>query len=183
MILGITGTIGAGKGTVAMYLKKKGFRHISVSAFLESEAPRRGLIPTRVVCREIANEYRAKHSTALVEAVLGENNSVKENIVIESLHSVPEVLYIRNLGGKVLSVDAPLSVRYERIQKRGEKKDAVSFDDFLKEQNKQMASENQDENNLKGAIGVADFHIENAEISEGLFRKIDDILEQLHESV
>ncbi|TSD06176.1 MAG: dephospho-CoA kinase [Parcubacteria group bacterium Greene0714_7] len=179
MILGITGTIGAGKGTVATYLEEKGFRHISVSAFLENEALRRGLVPTRIVCREIANEYRAKHSTALVGAVLGEINSVKENVVVESLHSVPEVLYIRNLGGKVLSVDAPLSVRYERIQRRGEEKDAVSFDDFLKEQNRQMVSENRDENNLKEAIAMADFHIDNAEISEGLFMQIDDILQKI----
>lgn len=179
MIIGVTGTIGAGKGTVAMHLKKKGFKHISVSAFLESEALCRGLIPTRVLCREIANEYRAKRSTALVEAVLSEINAVKENVVVESLHSVPEVLYIRNLGGRVLSVDAPLSVRYERIQKRGEEKDAVSFDDFLKEQNRQMASENQDENNLKETIAAADFHIDNAEISEGLFMKIDDILQKI----
>lgn len=179
MMLGITGTIGAGKGTIATYLTKKGFRHISVSAFLMDEAKRRRLTPTRVVCREIANEYRAKGSTSLIEAVLGEINSVKENIVVESLHSVPEVLYIRNLGGKVLSVDAPLSVRYERIQNRGEEKDAVSFDDFLKEQKRQMVSENQDENNLKETIATADFHIENAEISEGLFEQIDGILEHI----
>jgi len=31
MILGITGTFGAGKGTIVEYLKTKGFSHYSVS--------------------------------------------------------------------------------------------------------------------------------------------------------
>ncbi|MES2014543.1 MAG: AAA family ATPase [Patescibacteria group bacterium] len=179
MILGITGTIGAGKGTVASYLAKKGFRHISVSTFLTEEAERRGVGVTRVVCREIANEYRRGDSTALLRAVLDGYDSTKENIVVEALHTVPEVSYVHQLGGKVISVDAPLSIRYERIQSRGGEKDHVSREEFLREQNRQMVSENQDENNLVAAIATADFHIENAEISEGLFKQIDDILEKI----
>ena len=34
MIIGITGTLGAGKGTVVDFLKEKGFRHFSVRDYL-----------------------------------------------------------------------------------------------------------------------------------------------------
>lgn len=37
IIIGITGTLGAGKGTVVEYLKTKGFKHFSVREFLTQE--------------------------------------------------------------------------------------------------------------------------------------------------
>ncbi|MDR0438308.1 MAG: AAA family ATPase, partial [Bacteroidales bacterium] len=44
MIIGITGTIGAGKGTIVDYLvSQKGFLHFSVRDFLSEEIERRGL--------------------------------------------------------------------------------------------------------------------------------------------
>ena len=43
-IIGITGTIGAGKGTIVDYLvKEKGYVHYSVRAFIAEEIQRRGL--------------------------------------------------------------------------------------------------------------------------------------------
>lgn len=42
LIIGITGTIGAGKGTVSDYLvNKKGFKHFSVREFLIKEINKR----------------------------------------------------------------------------------------------------------------------------------------------
>ncbi|MBR5146904.1 MAG: AAA family ATPase, partial [Bacteroidales bacterium] len=43
-IIGITGTIGAGKGTIVDYLvKEKGYVHYSVREFLAEEVKKRGL--------------------------------------------------------------------------------------------------------------------------------------------
>ena len=45
MIIGITGTLGAGKGTIASYLvKEKGFKHFSVREFLNKELQKRKLL-------------------------------------------------------------------------------------------------------------------------------------------
>ncbi len=176
MIIGITGTIGAGKGILAAHLKEKGFRHVSVSGFLAEEAAHRGLAPTRVARRELANEYRAKGATALIEEVLADVNPMKENIVVESLHTVAEVKYVQGLGGTVIAVDAPLEKRWERIQTQGEGKDSASHEAFLAEQNRQMASNNPNENNLRAAIEVADYRFENAGTAEELFQKADGIL-------
>ncbi len=179
MIFGITGTIGAGKGTVAEHLAEKGFRHVSVSKFLFEEAARRGLPPTRVTCREIANEFRAKSPTALIDEVLADANPLKENFVVEALHTVPEVEYIQHLRGKVFSVDAPLPVRFKRIKGRGDEKDSVSLEEFVVEQNRQMVSQNPDENNLAEAMVAADFHLETSQSTEELFARIDGILDKV----
>jgi dephospho-CoA kinase len=176
MLIGITGTIGAGKGTVAEYLAQKGYRHISVSGFLRKEVKGRGKLGTRVNLRDSGNEYRAKSPHALIEAVLADINSAKENIVVEALHTVSEVEYMKNLGGKIFSVDAPFKIRYDRVRKRGDGKDDVLLEEFLDEDHRQMASDDPNQNNLSDAIAAADFHIKNEGPSEKLFRKIDAIL-------
>ncbi|MBI3573874.1 dephospho-CoA kinase [Candidatus Kaiserbacteria bacterium] len=178
MILGITGTIGAGKGTIVEYLKKKGFKHVSASGFLAQEAARRGLAATRIVRREIGNEYRKRGAIALIEAVLAEVNPTKENLVVESLHTVAEVEYVRYLGGKVISVDAPLPMRWERIKNRNGEKDSVSYEAFVREQDRQMASNDPNENNLRAAMEVADYRVENTGSPEELFEKVNVILEE-----
>ena len=179
MIIGITGTIGAGKNTIADYLAGKGFRHISVSKFLRDEAVKRSQAPTRVHFREIGNEYRARGRTALIEAVLADVNPSKENIIVESLHTVAEVEYVKSLGGKVVSIDAPFAVRYARVQSRHDGKDPSSLDAFVAEEKRQMESSNPDENNLLAAIAAADFHLQNEEKSKELFEKIDVILDRI----
>ncbi|MES2134932.1 MAG: AAA family ATPase [Patescibacteria group bacterium] len=179
MIIGITGTIGAGKGTIVSYLEKKGFRHVSVSDFLADVAKERGIEATRIARRTIGNEYRTKSKTALIEAVLADVNPLKEHIVVESLHTASEVEYVRSLGGTIISIDAPLSVRYERIVKRGSMTDQVSLEEFVLEEKRQLASDDPNENNLIASISLADIHLENNGSPQELYQAIDDILERL----
>ena len=59
-IIGITGTIGAGKGTIVDYLvKEKGYVHYSVREFLAEEVKRRGLEVNRDTLTEVGNDLRA----------------------------------------------------------------------------------------------------------------------------
>ncbi|MBQ4206222.1 MAG: AAA family ATPase, partial [Bacteroidales bacterium] len=62
-IIGITGTLGAGKGTIVEYLiEKKGYVHYSVRAFLAEEIKRRGMEVNRDTLTMVANELRANNS-------------------------------------------------------------------------------------------------------------------------
>jgi dephospho-CoA kinase len=183
MIIGITGTLGAGKGTVVEYLKTKGFKHFAVSdTFLVSEAKKRGLEPTRVVRRDIANEFRAKGPTKLMEAVYEmAHPSIEagENVIIEPQHTAGEVGFIQSIGGTELSVDADLEVRYQRIQKRASSKDNVSFEDFKKEQEFEMSQADPNMNNLGAAIAKADYHLTNNGTQEELFKQVEEALKGL----
>jgi dephospho-CoA kinase len=184
MILGITGTLGAGKGTVVEYLaEQKRFKHFAVSdTLLAGEAAKRGLEPTRLVRQQIANEYRAKGPTKLQEAVYEMARADIEaghDVFIEPQHTVAEVEFIKSIGGKVLSVDADLRTRYERIKMRGSAKDNVSFEEFEKIQKQEMASDNPNKNNLAAAIAAADFHLTNDGSFEDLHAQIDDVLRKI----
>lgn len=175
MMIGITGTIGSGKGTLAAYLVTKGFRHVSVSDFLLREASVRGMPMNRVTSRIIGNEYRSKSPTALIEAVLKDADAGISSIVIESLHTVAEVMYVQQYG-KVIAIDAPEELRHRRIEKRQDKKDALSPGVLVSEEQRETASENPNENNLMSAIQTADYHIENAGSVSSLEDSVDAIL-------
>src|SRR2546423_588883 len=100
MIIRITGTHGAVKGTVTEYLvREKGFKQFAVSdTFLAGEAKKRGLEPTRPNRQMIANEYRAKGPTKLMEAVYElalPAIEAGENIIIDPQHTAGEVNFIK----------------------------------------------------------------------------------------
>lgn len=182
-IIGVTGTIGAGKGTLVEYLKTKGFEHVAVSdTFLANEAVKRGLKPDRIARRDIANEYRAKGPTKLMEAVYKMAIPLIQegkNVVIDPQHTKAEVEFIQSKGGIVFAIDADLDTRYERIKERGSEKDNVTYEEFVREQTTEMHSTDPNRNNLAAAIEVADHKLMNNTSLEDLHTKIDRILETL----
>ena len=185
MIIGVTGTIGAGKGTVTQYLvEQKGFKHVAVSdTFLVGEALKRGLTPDRIVRRDIANEYRAKSPTALMEAVYAlavPFIEAGENVVIEPQHTEAEVGFIQSKGGVEFAVDASLEQRYLRIKKRASAKDLVSYEQFVEEQTHEMTSDDPNKNNLGRAIAKADHLFHNDATEEELYAQIEAVLKDIH---
>src|SRR3989338_2233272 len=182
-IIGITGTLGAGKGTLVEYLETKGYRHVAVSdTFLANEAKKRGLTADRITRRDIANEYRAQGATKLMEAVYNIALPLIDEgkkVVIEPQHTAAEVLFIKSKGGIVFAIDADLNVRYQRIRARGGTKDNVSFEEFSEEQEREMYSSNPNKNNLGDAIACADIKLINNNSLEELHVQIDNALQQL----
>ena len=179
MIIGITGTLGSGKGTVTDYLVSKGFKHLSVTQYMKGVAQSRGIAPDRMTYHNIANEYRAKSPSALIEATLAEESLEGQNIVIESLHTEPEVRFVQSKGGVVFAVDAPINIRYERISKRGSEKDRVSFEEFTRHEELELNADNPNENNLRKAGAAADYQITNGGTLEDLHEQVDDVLAKI----
>ncbi len=184
IIIGITGTLGAGKGTVVEYLKEKyGFAHFAVSdTFLAGELKRRGLPPDRVNRRNLANEFRAQGPTKLMEAVYAMAQpaiQTGQNVIIEPQHTVAEVEFIQSIGGIEFAVDADLEVRYERIAKRGGEKDNVTFEQFKAEQEFEMKQTDPNKNNLAASITHANHVFTNNGTLDELHRQVDVVMEEL----
>lgn len=183
MVIGITGSLGGGKGTVVDYLiKEKGFAHYSSSGHLIYLLEERGEVVDRDGMNRVANELRADNPAGVpaetfkkYEAEDGESDAI-----FESLHSVPEVDFIKNVGGIVIGVTADPDIRYERISKRGSVKDNVTKEQFIAQQEREeKGSEDPNKSNIFNAINIADFLIENNGTLEELYKQIDVILEQL----
>jgi dephospho-CoA kinase len=187
VLIGITGTLGAGKGTVVEYLKDKyGFVDFAVSdTFLAGELKKRGLPPDRVNRRNLANEFRAHGPTKLMESVFALAQSAieaGENVIIEPQHTVAEVEFIQSVGGVEFAVDADLEVRYERISKRGGEKDNVTFEQFKTEQEFEMKQTDPNKNNLSASIAHADYVFTNNGTLDELHHQVDAVMEKLLQS-
>ena len=85
-IIGITGTLGAGKGTIVDYLvDKMGYIHFSVRAYLIEEIKKRGLVVNRDSMTNVANELREKHSPSfIIEELYKKATELGRNSIIES---------------------------------------------------------------------------------------------------
>ena len=178
MIVGITGTIGAGKGTVVDYLiKEKGFEHISARDIWTKELKKRGLPVDRDHMTKLANELRAEHGPAyFVEQAL---LSVKKDIptVVESIRTVGETELLKENGGILLAIDSDQKVRFERISGRGSALDDVSFEDFMRQEENEMQNEDPSKQNIMKVMGLADFKISNAGSVEELENQVEKFLE------
>ena len=85
IIIGITGTLGAGKGTIVDYLiKERGFVHYSVRAYIAEEIEKRGLEVNRDTLTAMGNELRATHCPSYITDQLFERAKANgKNAVIE----------------------------------------------------------------------------------------------------
>ncbi|HOY90644.1 MAG TPA: AAA family ATPase, partial [Bacteroidales bacterium] len=67
IVIGLTGTLGAGKDTVVNYLiKNEDFQHLSVRKFLIKELQKRNLPINRDTMRQLANELREKYGNSYI---------------------------------------------------------------------------------------------------------------------
>ena len=180
--IGITGTLGAGKGTIVDYLvQNRGFVHYSVRAFITEEINRRGLPVNRDSMTLVGNDLRAKHSPSyIVEQLYAKAQASGCNCIIESVRTPGEVAALRNKPNFYLfAVDADPKVRYQRITLRASETDHVSFETFVANEQREMTSDDPNKQNLKKCIEEADFLFDNGGTMEQLQAKVEEVLQQI----
>ena len=178
MIIGLTGTFGAGKGTVAEYLtKNKKFVYFSVRNFLAAEVLKEGKMVSRETLAKIGIELKALHGADyIVKALMEQAKNEKHNIVIESLRSPEEALYLKSHGAKLWAVDADPKVRYARTTVGKKGPELISLEQFVAQENKELESTETSKENLAEAIHMADETILNSGTKEELYQAIDAAL-------
>ncbi len=185
IIIGITGTLGSGKGTVVKYLQDKyGFKHYSARDFISEEIIRRNMPTTRENMRSVANELRATHGTSYVaEQLYARAAAEGGNAVIESLRSTGEILALRNKPQSffLLAVDADQKIRYERILLRKSSTDNISFEKFLEDEEKEMNDINPSGMNIAQCMKMADGSVRNDGDIEDFYAQIDRVIAPLLE--
>lgn len=181
MILGITGSFGSGKGTVVEYLAKTlGYMHYSASSFITEEILRRGMPVNRDSMIIVANDLRAQHGPAyIIESLYTRAQEHGGDAVIEALRAVAEVRKIKELGGKVIGVDADSHLRYERAFARGSEKDSVSYEQFLDQERRESNPDDPTKQDIFGALKESDVLIQNNGTLEELHEQIERALEKL----
>lgn len=178
-IIGITGTLGAGKGTIVDYMREHyGFRHYSVRQFLIEEANRRGMELNRDTFVVVANDLRAKHSPSYITDQLYLQAAANgENAIIESVRTPGEVESLRQHEHFLLfGVDADPEIRYERIVARASETDKVSFETFMDNEQREMSSTDPNHQNIGRCMQMADYVFQNNGNFDDLYQQLEDVL-------
>ncbi len=180
-IIGITGTLGAGKGVVVDYLAKQyGFTHYSAREFLAEEVRRRGLEVNRDTLVAVGNELRAIHHPGyVIEQLFNEAFQAGKDAVIESIRTVGEIEVLRKYPAfLLLAIDAEPHIRYERIRRRASSTDAISFERFCDDEQREMVSDDPNKQHIAECIKRADVKIVNNGTLDDLRHQIDEVMEK-----
>lgn len=179
MIIGITGTNGAGKGTVVDYLKQKGFEHLSVRKYIEEEIARRGMPINRESMNIVGNDMRQKHGFDYWDKlILGDMTDTGKNIVFESVRNLASAKRLKGQGVVLWAVDADKQKRYERIVGRGSGTDQVTFEQFVAQEDKEMAGTAEHDMNVFGVMQMADTTLTNNGTPEELYAQVEEALKK-----
>lgn len=177
MIIGITGTLGAGKGVLSDILKSKGFEHYSVREFIVDEIKKRGMEVNRDSMVIVANGLREKKGVGYIVEQLYDR--AEGDAVIESLRTVGEVEALRKKRDFVLfSIDADAKMRFERVKGRGSVTDDIDFGTFLENEKREMHSDDPNKQNIAAVMAISDYQFENNGTMDELKEKVEEVLEE-----
>jgi dephospho-CoA kinase len=183
IIIGITGSIGAGKGTVVEHLKiNKNFKHYSARALITEEIERRGLLLDRDSMILVSNDLREKNSPSfLVEELYRRAKQDGQNCIIESIRTLGEIEALRKIGHfHLLAVNADLPTRYQRVIARGSSTDNISFETFVEQNEREASSTDPHKQNISACIAQADFVLDNNRSVDELYEQIEKIFAELN---
>ncbi len=117
-IIGIVGPPGAGKTTVAQYLKKLGFTSIKLSGFLEERAEKKYGRISRESLQDIGNEFRKKYGSAILAKWAMEKAGKEKKVVVDGIRNVAEINFLKKQDDFCLiGIIADPKKRFERLAK------------------------------------------------------------------
>jgi len=187
VILGITGTIGAGKGTVVDYLKSNhGYFHFSVRNYLTKVLHSEGKPTNRDTFTELANRLRTENNSSsyIIEELYKEAKAIGRPSIIESIRTEGEIQKLKGFGKfYLIAVDADIALRYERITNRKSETDLISFQKFVDDEKREMNSIDPNHQNLSACIALADVKIYNNGNLDELHRQVDLFLSKIKEDL
>lgn len=167
-LIGLAGTNGSGKDTVAdIYAKKQKFLVINVADILRDEARKRGLAIERENLRAISTQWRREFGLGvLVDRAVAEFNEQSDKysgLIVVPMRNPGEAMRVKDLGGEIIWVDADPKVRYARITSRNRSaEDKKTFDQFMAEEAAEMTTSGDAATlDMQGVKDISDIFIDN----------------------
>lgn len=173
-LIGLTGTNGAGKGEAAAFFLKSGYAYFSLSDVIREELKKEGREPSRDNMIQMGNLLRERFGADILARRVMER--VKAKAVIDSIRNPQEVAFLRKQEAFILiSLDAPVELRYERVKGRGREESASTLKEFIAKEAEEMTNSEKGQQ-LKNCMALADSRILNDAGLESLHQKLEKFL-------
>jgi dCMP deaminase len=177
MIVGLTGKFAAGKGTVAEFLKERGFVYHSLSDVLRDELRARGVPESRESLLALGNELRAADGPAALAIRIRARLQDGRGHIVDSIRTPAEVEVLRQIPGFfLLGVDADPHVRFARLRARARVGDPETFEHFASLEARESSSTNPAAQQLHATWALADEVVDNGGSVEALAAAISGVL-------
>ncbi|HSR53805.1 MAG TPA: AAA family ATPase [Acidobacteriota bacterium] len=174
MLIGLTGRNGAGKGEVAEFFTKKGFRFYSLSDVIREEIRQHGQSVTRQALVDTGNRLRAEYGHDVLARRVMEKLDGDSHCVIDSIRLPEEVEALRSMSDFImLSVQAEPEIRFQRVIQRGRESDPQTLEEFLDLERLELAKPGTGRQQLAETEKKADHRIPNNETLEELHRRLE----------
>lgn len=177
ILIGLLGTIGAGKTIVSDYLvEKHGFYRVIMGNLVREVAKKEGLELTRENLQEIQKKYRDNFGQEyfIKETIKRLNESGNEKLLIDGIRTPTDATEAKKAGTVLILIDAPEKVRFERLKARRREGDAQTFEQFLNQEKREWEMLR-----FKESLKYVDYKIENSRSIKELYKKIDKLMESL----
>jgi len=182
MLIGITGTDGAGKGAIVDYLvNEKEFFHYSGRAWFLEVMEENCVEPTRENMRISANNLRREFGNdgIVKEYMRRATEAGHENYIIESIRASAEAETLQASGGVLIAVDADQALRYERITSRGSSSDHISLEEFIAHEKLEMNDPDPHGMQKAKVMEMADYTI----LNEGSLQELGEQIEEVFKKI
>lgn len=181
MIIGLCGTIAAGKGAILDHLKSKGFRNLTFSDEIKEEARRRNIEINRENLQMLGTQMRTNYGGGILAKKLLEKVNAGENAVVDGVRNVAEIEELRKRKDFFLiSIDAPQKLRFSRLIERKKDNDPKTWEEFIKRDDidNGVNDNTNGQQNFK-CMELADFSIYNDSDLGVLSERINEVMEDI----
>lgn len=178
-VIGLVGTIGAGKDTVAGHLiKKYKYQSISTGDIIRKMVSEEGKEPNRENSQIFQKEKREKEGSDFFSRKVVEEikKNQWEKAIFNGVRTPDDAKALKKEFGKnavIILVDAEPHLRFERLKGRKRIGDPETFEEFQKQDKAEKELFNFDE-----VLKYVNYTIKNEGTYEELHKKIDVLLEK-----
>jgi dCMP deaminase len=184
MIFGLTGKNGSGKSTVADFFITRGFQFYSLSDILREELQKEKKPLTREMLIEIGNRLREQQGPSVLAEKIFEKIHPDKNYVIDSIRNPFEVKTLRRLSHfKLIRVEAPIELRFERCKLRSRESAELTLDAFKTMEDKELKSNSPTAQQILQTESLADTTITNEHNIETLHAQLIALLKKTAQEI
>lgn len=177
LVIGLTGPIGSGKSVVSDYLEEShGFEEVVMGDIVRELARGESLEPTRENLHKVQGKYRDSEGlTFFAEKVVERIRSSSENkFVVNGIRRPEDVTPLEQGFSQyftLILVIADPAIRFSRLKKRGRPGDPETFEEFKKQDRREI-----EKFNMEKTFEKVDYTLENNGTLEELRRRVDKLI-------